>query len=118
MILDSLRYWVETMHVDGFRFDLASILNRDESGNVMPNPPVLWDIESDPALARTKLIAEAWDAAGLYQVGSFASQLVLPQGHLFGDWAGTRAWLEERPASYSDIYLTVSSCDGGRRHHA
>src|SRR5262252_1950683 len=72
MILDSLRYWVEAMHVDGFRFDLASVLDRDESGNVMPNPPVLWDIESDPALAGTKLIAEAWDAAGLYQVGTFA----------------------------------------------
>jgi isoamylase len=71
MILDSLRYWVEEMHVDGFRFDLASILDRDESGNLMPNPPVLWDIDSDPVLAGTKLIAEAWDAAGLYQVGSF-----------------------------------------------
>ena len=71
LILDSLRYWVETMHVDGFRFDLASILARDPSGQVLPNPPVLWDIESDPALAGTKLIAEAWDAAGLYQVGSF-----------------------------------------------
>jgi isoamylase len=71
MILDSLRYWVEEMHVDGFRFDLASILERDESGNLMPNPPVLWDIDSDPVLAGTKLIAEAWDAAGLYQVGSF-----------------------------------------------
>jgi isoamylase len=71
MIVDSLRYWVETMHVDGFRFDLASILTRDTSGRPMPNPPVLWDIESDPALAGTKLIAEAWDAAGLYQVGSF-----------------------------------------------
>jgi isoamylase len=71
MILDSLRYWVREMHVDGFRFDLASILARDASGHVMPNPPVLWDIESDPTLAGTKLIAEAWDAAGLYQVGSF-----------------------------------------------
>jgi isoamylase len=71
MIVDSLRYWVEEMHVDGFRFDLASILTRDESGGVMPSPPVLWDIESDPSLAGTKLIAEAWDAAGLYQVGSF-----------------------------------------------
>lgn len=71
LIVDSLRYWVETMHVDGFRFDLASILARDSSGQVMPNPPVLWDIESDPVLAGTKLIAEAWDAAGLYQVGSF-----------------------------------------------
>src|SRR5215472_12309063 len=71
MIVDSLRYWVEAMHVDGFRFDLASILARDSSGQPMSNPPVLWDIESDPALAGTKLIAEAWDAAGLYQVGSF-----------------------------------------------
>ena len=71
MIVDSLRYWVTEMHVDGFRFDLASILARDSSGAVMSNPPVLWDIESDPALAGTKMIAEAWDAAGLYQVGSF-----------------------------------------------
>ncbi len=71
MILDSLRYWVEAMHVDGFRFDLASILERDESGRVMLSPPVLLDIESEPALAGAKLIAEAWDAAGLYQVGSF-----------------------------------------------
>ncbi len=71
MIVDSLRYWVEIMHVDGFRFDLASILARDAAGHVMPNPPVLWDIESDPVLAGTKLMAEAWDAAGLYQVGTF-----------------------------------------------
>ena len=71
MILDSLRYWVSEMHVDGFRFDLASILSRDSSGECMATPPVLWDIESDPVLAGTKLIAEAWDAAGLYQVGNF-----------------------------------------------
>jgi glycogen operon protein len=71
MIVDSLRYWVNQMHIDGFRFDLASILSRDASGAVMSNPPVLWDIESDPSLAGTKMIAEAWDAAGLYQVGSF-----------------------------------------------
>jgi isoamylase len=71
MIVDSLRYWVQEMHVDGFRFDLASILARDSDGKLMSNPPVLWDIESDPVLAGTKMIAEAWDAAGLYQVGSF-----------------------------------------------
>jgi isoamylase len=71
MIVDSLRYWVEEMHVDGFRFDLASILARDAAGQPLPNPPVLWDIESDPTLAGVKLIAEAWDAGGLYQVGSF-----------------------------------------------
>ncbi len=72
MILDSLRYWVAEMHVDGFRFDLASVLSRDEDGAPVPRPPVIWDIETDPVLAGTKLIAEAWDAAGLYQVGSFA----------------------------------------------
>lgn len=71
MIVDCLHYWVEVMHVDGFRFDLASILSRDESGCPMANPPILWDIDTDPVLAGIKLIAEAWDAAGLYQVGSF-----------------------------------------------
>jgi isoamylase len=71
LIQDSLRYWVREMHVDGFRFDLASILSRDETGTPLANPPLLWDIESDPLLAGTKLIAEAWDAAGLYQVGHF-----------------------------------------------
>jgi len=72
MILDSLHYWAEEMHVDGFRFDLASILTRDITGKPLRNPPVIWDIDSDPVLAGTKLIAEAWDAGGLYQVGSFA----------------------------------------------
>jgi len=81
MIVDSLRYWVEEMHVDGFRFDLASILARDSNGHVMSNPPVLWDIESDPVLAGTKMIAEAWDAAGLYQVGSFV-------GDSWKEWNG------------------------------
>src|SRR5438128_2629388 len=81
MIVDSLRSWVDEMHVDGFRFDLASILARDPSGRPLPNPPVLWDIESDPALAGTKLLAEAWDAAGLYQVGSFV-------GDAWKEWNG------------------------------
>ena len=81
MIVDSLRYWVSEMHVDGFRFDLASILSRDSAGQVLPNPPVLWDIETDPSLAETKLIAEAWDAAGLYQVGSFI-------GDAWKEWNG------------------------------
>ena len=71
LILDSLRYWVQEMHVDGFRFDLASILSRDQQGAPLVNPPVIWDIETDPVLAGTKLIAEAWDAGGLYQVGTF-----------------------------------------------
>ena len=71
MILDSVHYWVSVMHVDGFRFDLASILSRDESGRPMANAPILSDLESDPVLAGIKLIAEAWDLE-LYQVGSFA----------------------------------------------
>jgi glycogen operon protein len=81
LILDSLRYWVEHMHVDGFRFDLASILSRDSFGHPQANPPLLWDIESDPVLAGTKLLAEAWDAAGLYQVGSFV-------GDSWREWNG------------------------------
>ncbi|HSO85211.1 MAG TPA: alpha-amylase family glycosyl hydrolase, partial [Draconibacterium sp.] len=71
IIKDSLHYWIQEMHVDGFRFDLASVLARDSNGNSMANPPLLWDIDSDPVLAGTKIIAEAWDAAGLYQVGTF-----------------------------------------------
>lgn len=71
LIRHSLRYWVREMHVDGFRFDLASVLARDEEGQPTPLPPILWDIDTDPVLAGTKLIAEAWDAAGFYQVGSF-----------------------------------------------
>jgi isoamylase len=81
LIQDSLRYWVTEMHVDGFRFDLASILSRDESGHPLPNPPLVWDVESDPLLSGTKLIAEAWDAAGLYQVGSFV-------GDAWQEWNG------------------------------
>ena len=81
LILDSLRYWVSEMHVDGFRFDLASILSRDQQGRPMASPPILWDIESDPVLANVKLIAEAWDAAGLYQVGSFV-------GDSWKEWNG------------------------------
>ncbi len=81
LILQSLRYWVREMHVDGFRFDLASILARDSDGRPLPEPPLLWDIDSDPVLAGTKLIAEAWDAGGLYQVGSFA-------GDFWKEWNG------------------------------
>ncbi len=81
LILDSLRYWVKEMHIDGFRFDLASILSRDESGAPMAEPPSLWDIETDPVLSNIKLFAEAWDAAGLYQVGNFP-------GDSWNEWNG------------------------------
>jgi isoamylase len=81
LIRDSLRYWVREMHVDGFRFDLASILSRDSTGRPLIDPPLLLDIESDPALAGTKLIAEPWDAGGLYQVGQFV-------GEAWKEWNG------------------------------
>jgi glycogen operon protein len=81
LMLDSLRYWVSEMHVDGFRFDLASVLSRDTDGHPQRNAPAVWDIESDPVLAGSKLIAEAWDAAGLYQVGSFV-------GDSWKEWNG------------------------------
>jgi glycogen operon protein len=84
MILDSVHYWVSTMHVDGFRFDLASILSRDEAGHPLKNAPVLSDLESDPILAGTKLIAEAWDLE-LYQVGKFASGTWMEWNGVFRD---------------------------------
>jgi glycogen operon protein len=101
MITDSLRYWVQEMHVDGFRFDLASILARGPSGQPIPNPPVLWDIDTDPALAGTKLFAEAWDAAGLYQVGSFI-------GDSWKEWNGrfrddVRAFFRGEPGSAARV---------------
>ncbi|MDO4538388.1 MAG: alpha-amylase family glycosyl hydrolase [Coriobacteriales bacterium] len=81
-ILDCLRYWVSNYHVDGFRFDEAPILSRDEDGHPMQNPPLLETLAHDPVLSRTKLIAEAWDAAGLYQVGSF------PAPKRWSEWNG------------------------------
>ncbi len=78
VVLDCLRYWASEYHVDGFRFDLASILGRDPRGRPLPNPPLLETLAHDPILARCKLIAEAWDAGGLYQVGSFPA---------YGRWA-------------------------------
>jgi len=78
MVRDCLRYWVSEYHIDGFRFDLASILGRDQTGAPLPNPPLLEILAYDPILANSKLIAEAWDAGGLYQVGSFPA---------YGRWA-------------------------------
>ncbi|MEZ4646035.1 MAG: glycogen debranching protein GlgX, partial [Chloroflexota bacterium] len=78
MVMDCLRYWVAEYHIDGFRFDLASILGRDASGKPLANPPLLEAMAHDPVLGKTKLIAEAWDAGGLYQVGSFPA---------YGRWA-------------------------------
>lgn len=81
LILDSLRYWVEEMRVDGFRFDLATIFCRSPNGELIENSPILRAIEKDPILSQVKLIAEPWDATGGYQVGSFPS-------HLWAEWNG------------------------------
>ncbi len=80
-VLDCLEYWVREMHVDGFRFDLASALARDATGLPMAHPPLIWGIELSETLANSKIIAEAWDAAGLYQVGSFP-------GYRWMEWNG------------------------------
>lgn len=82
MILDCLRYWVTTYRVDGFRFDLASILGRNEDGSPMDEPPLLQALAFDPILGNVKLIAEAWDAGGLYQVGTF------PSWNRWAEWNG------------------------------
>ena len=105
MIMDCLRYWVSEMHVDGFRFDLASVMARDEAGHPLQNPPILWEIESDPVLAGTKIIAEAWDAAGLYQVGSFI-------GHRWAEWNGqfrdrARSFVKSDPGAAGGLAASV-----------
>ena len=114
-IIDCLHYWVMEMHVDGFRFDLASILGRGEDGSVLKNPPLLESIAYDPVLANTKLIAEAWDAGGLYQVGTF------PSWGRWAEWngmfrddvrkfvkgdAGMTSALATRLLGSPDLYLT------------
>ncbi len=83
LILDSLRYWVTEMHVDGFRFDLAAILGRSIAGEPLQMAPILWTIDVDPMLVESKVIAEAWDAAGLYVVGQFISK-----PDRFAEWNG------------------------------
>lgn len=85
MIRHSLRYWVRHMHVDGFRFDLASVLSRDENGFPLENPPILWSIDSDPILSQTKIIAEPWDAAGLHQVSDFTGDRWVVWNDMFRD---------------------------------
>lgn len=105
LIVDSLRYWVTHMHVDGFRFDLASIFSRDKNGYPIEDPPILWIIKSDPVLAGAKLIAEAWDAGGLYQVGSFA-------GDRFTEWNGkyrddVRSFVKSDPGKVQQVAARI-----------
>jgi len=121
-IMDCLRYWVMEMHVDGFRFDLGSILGRDQSGRIMENPPTLEQIAEDPILSSTKIIAEAWDAGGAYQVGWFPGGRWAEWNDKFRDnvrkyWRGdpkeTRH-LATRIAGSSDLYLR----DGRKPFHS
>lgn len=107
LILSVLRWWVVEMHVDGFRFDLASILGRDQTGKVLANPPVVEQIAEDPILANTKIIAEAWDAAGLYQVGSFSTH------HRWAEWNGrfrddVRAYMCGFPGKVSALATRIA----------
>ena len=112
MIFHCLRHWVHNYHVDGFRFDLASILSRDRNGNLVPNPPLVEAIGEDPLLADTKIIAEAWDAAGAYQVGSFGDDRWAEWNGRYRDdirsyWrgdSGTRGALATRLAGSADLY--------------
>jgi glycogen operon protein len=111
-ILDCLRYWVVEMHVDGFRFDLASILGRDQNGNLVPNPPLLEQIAEDPILRDVKLIAEAWDAGGAYLVGRFPGERWSEWNGVFRDdirryWrgdAGMAGSFASRLCGSADIY--------------
>lgn len=122
LILDCLRYWVVEMHVDGFRFDLGSVLGRDAEGNLMENPPVLERIAEDPVLRHTKIIAEAWDAAGAYQVGWFPGGRWAEWNDKFRDdvrrfWRGDPdmvSHLATRVSGSSDLYLR----DGRKPFHS
>jgi glycogen operon protein len=121
-IIDCLRYWVVEMHVDGFRFDLGSVLGRDREGRIMENPPILERIAEDPVLRQTKIIAEAWDAAGAYQVGSFPGGRWAEWNDKFRDdvrrfWRGdegTVSHLATRISGSSDLYLR----DGRKPFHS
>ncbi|MBL8827078.1 MAG: glycogen debranching protein GlgX, partial [Planctomycetaceae bacterium] len=122
MIFHCLRHWVLNYHVDGFRFDLASILSRDRNGDLVPNPPLVELIAEDPLLADTKVIAEAWDAAGAYQVGWFANQRWAEWNGRYRDdarrfWRGdhhTLGAIATRMAGSSDLYQT----SGRRPYHS
>ncbi len=122
MIFNCLRHWVHNYHVDGFRFDLASILSRNRQGELVPNPPLLESIAEDPLLADTKIIAEAWDAAGAYQVGTFgALRWAEWNGHYRDDlrrfWRGDSnmvGLLATRLAGSSDLY----EASGRRPYHS
>lgn len=112
LVKNVLRYWVMHMHVDGFRFDLASVLGRDEHGNILRNAPLLEDIAEDPILRDIKIIAEAWDAGGAYQVGSFSTHRWTEWNGRFRDdvrrfWigdAGMMGALANRICGSSDLY--------------
>ena len=117
-ILAALRYWVVEMHVDGFRFDLASILGRDRTGNLLFNPPLIERIAEDPILSGTKLIAEAWDVGGAYEVGSYFRRGWAKWNGCYRDdvrrfWRGDDGMLgsfASRICGSADIYFKTGKC--------
>src|SRR5580693_2126546 len=112
LVTSVLRYWVMHMHVDGFRFDLASVLGRDEQGNILRDAPLLEDVAEDPILRDVKIIAEAWDAGGAYQVGSFSTKRWTEWNGRFRDdvrrfWVGDAGMMgsfASRICGSSDLY--------------
>ena len=122
LIRDCLHYWVVEMHVDGFRFDLGSILGRDQAGNLLENPPIIEGIAEDPILRHTKIIAEAWDAGGAYQVGWFPGGRWAEWNDRYRDdvrrfWRGDHGSarnLATRITGSSDLYLR----DGRKPFHS
>ena len=113
MIIESLEFWVSEMHVDGFRFDEGSILSRGQDGAPMAYPPVIWDIELSEELMDSKVMAEAWDAAGLYQIGYFP-------GYRWAEWNGKyrdtiRRFVKGDPGILGEVASRISGVPSGAR---
>lgn len=111
MIIRALRYWVIDMHVDGFRFDLASALTRDTDGTPLKSAPLIEAITKDPVLAKVKLIAEPWDAVGLYQVGNF-----VPDSNRWSEWNGkyrdsVRRFIKNTPWTSGEFAMRLCGSD-------
>lgn len=113
-LVGCLEYWARRMGVDGFRFDLASVMARDEGGNPTADPPVIWSIELSPTLSDRRLIAEAWDAAGLYQVGNFP-------GYRWSEWNGRyrdviRRFVRGDPGLLSEVATRITGSSDYYQH--
>jgi glycogen operon protein len=113
-LVSCLEFWVNELHVDGFRFDLASVLSRGEDGEPMASPPIIWAIELSPVLSTKRIIAEAWDAVGLYQVGNFP-------GYRWSEWNGryrdvVRRFVRGDPGILGEVATRISGSSDYYRH--